>query len=254
MLQALKTYGMMVADNGSDWYVSGAPDPRWGDETLHSISQVKGSDFEVVDSRALLPGAFFVSLPSTATVREGGTWTQQGSFFDGTGSAWTASVDYGAGGAPAPLALATDKTFSLSHTWSDEGHYAVRMAVVNNLGKATAATIHVTVTNVAPRVRAGGDAGVVAGTRFTRRCSYSDPGRGHWTGWVSYGDGTARAALRLRADKSFTLSHVFPRRPGAVFTVTVRVRDDDDGRGTARFKVTVRRPALLRTGLGRCRG
>src|SRR5450756_3136959 len=57
----LKKYGMMVADNGADWYVGGAPDPRWDDEALHSLDQVKGSDFEVVDSRALLPGAFSVS-------------------------------------------------------------------------------------------------------------------------------------------------------------------------------------------------
>jgi hypothetical protein len=37
-----------VADNGSNWYVSGAPDPRWSDDNLHTLSRVKGSDFEVV--------------------------------------------------------------------------------------------------------------------------------------------------------------------------------------------------------------
>jgi hypothetical protein len=48
ILQALKTYGMFVADNGSDWYLSGAPDPRWDDSELATISGIKGSDFEVV--------------------------------------------------------------------------------------------------------------------------------------------------------------------------------------------------------------
>lgn len=48
ILKALKKYGMFVADNGSNWYVSGAPDPRWSDDNLHSLSRVKGSDFEVV--------------------------------------------------------------------------------------------------------------------------------------------------------------------------------------------------------------
>ena len=48
ILTALKKYGMFVADNGSNWYVSGAPDPRWSDDDLHTLSQVKGSDFEVV--------------------------------------------------------------------------------------------------------------------------------------------------------------------------------------------------------------
>src|SRR5450756_2602896 len=66
ILRGLKKYGMMLTDNGADWYVGGAPDPRWDDDALHSLDQVKGSDFEVVDSRALLPGAFSVSLPATA--------------------------------------------------------------------------------------------------------------------------------------------------------------------------------------------
>lgn len=48
ILQALKTYGMFLADNGSDWYLSGAPDPRWSDDELATISGIKGSDFEVV--------------------------------------------------------------------------------------------------------------------------------------------------------------------------------------------------------------
>jgi hypothetical protein len=48
ILQALKTYGMILADNGSPWYISGASDPHWDDDGLHHLNQVKGSDFEVV--------------------------------------------------------------------------------------------------------------------------------------------------------------------------------------------------------------
>jgi hypothetical protein len=48
ILKALKKYGMIVADNGSNWYISGAPDPRWDDEEMHQLGQVRGSDFEVV--------------------------------------------------------------------------------------------------------------------------------------------------------------------------------------------------------------
>ena len=48
ILRALKKYGMILADNGSDWYISGAPDPRWNDSDLNTLKQVKGSDFEVV--------------------------------------------------------------------------------------------------------------------------------------------------------------------------------------------------------------
>jgi hypothetical protein len=50
VLEALKRYGMIVADNGSDWYISGAPNRGWSNDDLHSLSRVKGSDFEVVDT------------------------------------------------------------------------------------------------------------------------------------------------------------------------------------------------------------
>jgi hypothetical protein len=55
--QALKTYGLILADNGSPWYISGAPDPRWNDSALHELDHLTGSDFQVVDTSSLLhPG------------------------------------------------------------------------------------------------------------------------------------------------------------------------------------------------------
>jgi hypothetical protein len=51
VLEALKRYGMLVADNGSDWYVTGAPDPRWSNEQLHTLHRVPGSAFAVVQTR-----------------------------------------------------------------------------------------------------------------------------------------------------------------------------------------------------------
>ena len=53
VLTALKRYGMIVADNGSDWYVSGAPARGWNNDDLHSLGGVKGSAFEVVDTSSL---------------------------------------------------------------------------------------------------------------------------------------------------------------------------------------------------------
>lgn len=49
ILRALKTYGMLVADNGSGFFLSGAPDPRWDDSELHDLQRVMGADFEVVE-------------------------------------------------------------------------------------------------------------------------------------------------------------------------------------------------------------
>ena len=53
VLQALKTYGMILADNGSNWYISGAPNPHWSNDDLHSLGRITGSDFEVVDTSSL---------------------------------------------------------------------------------------------------------------------------------------------------------------------------------------------------------
>jgi hypothetical protein len=48
ILKALKTYGMFVADNGGNWFLSGAPDPRWNDDEIQTLRRVHGRDFEVV--------------------------------------------------------------------------------------------------------------------------------------------------------------------------------------------------------------
>jgi hypothetical protein len=48
MLRAMQRYGMLLADNGSGWYVSGAPDPRWSDDRLATLSRVRSTDFQVV--------------------------------------------------------------------------------------------------------------------------------------------------------------------------------------------------------------
>jgi hypothetical protein len=48
ILKALKQYGMFLADNGSAWFISGAPDARWSDENLSTMRRVQSSEFEVV--------------------------------------------------------------------------------------------------------------------------------------------------------------------------------------------------------------
>jgi len=48
ILRAMKKYGMFVADNGGNWFVSGAPDTRWDDSHMNLLKQLHGSDFEVV--------------------------------------------------------------------------------------------------------------------------------------------------------------------------------------------------------------
>lgn len=54
ILQGFKDYGIILADNGSDWFLSGAPDPRWNDDVLRQLRRVRGADFEVVDVAGLM--------------------------------------------------------------------------------------------------------------------------------------------------------------------------------------------------------
>jgi hypothetical protein len=53
ILQAMKTYGIVLADNGSSWFISGAPDDRWNNDVLHELGRVPGSAFEAVDVSGL---------------------------------------------------------------------------------------------------------------------------------------------------------------------------------------------------------
>jgi len=55
ILRAMKKYGMLLADNGSNWYISGAPSPGWSNDQLHTLGRVTGSDFQVVDASSLRP-------------------------------------------------------------------------------------------------------------------------------------------------------------------------------------------------------
>jgi hypothetical protein len=74
VLRALQTYGMMLADNGSPWYLTGVPDPRWDDDTLVTeLRRVKGSDFEAVDASSLMiaPNSGRADVPPPD---DGGPW------------------------------------------------------------------------------------------------------------------------------------------------------------------------------------
>jgi hypothetical protein len=53
VLNALKRYGMIVADNGSDWFISGAPSKGWDNDELNALKMVEGSNFEVIDTSKL---------------------------------------------------------------------------------------------------------------------------------------------------------------------------------------------------------
>jgi hypothetical protein len=57
IIRALKKYGMILADNGSNWYISGTPDERWNNDVLHELDVIRGSDYEAVETSTLIVNA-----------------------------------------------------------------------------------------------------------------------------------------------------------------------------------------------------
>lgn len=83
ILRALKKYGMILADNGSAWFISGAPDDRWNNDNLAAMRNIPGSAYEAVDESSLMidpdsaqarqSGVSVTVSPASAVVRTGAT-------------------------------------------------------------------------------------------------------------------------------------------------------------------------------------
>lgn len=76
ILRALQRHGAIVADNGSSWFISGAPDDRWNNDDLHGLQGLHGSDFEFVDALSLITdpdSGRVVTAPMRSDVRGGVT-------------------------------------------------------------------------------------------------------------------------------------------------------------------------------------
>ena len=174
-----------------------------------------------------------VNVGNDTTLEEGDTFLRAGSFTDPGTDIWTATVDYGDGSGIQPLPL-TDKTFQLSHTYTDDDAYTVTVEVCDE-EECSSDTLTVTVDNVPPVVSAGSDEAINTGDTFSRSGSFTDPGADSWTATVDYDDGLGPLPLPL-AGKTFELSHTYPDQ--GTFTVTVVVCDDEEcGSDTLRVKV-----------------
>ena len=178
-----------------------------------------------------------VSVGDSAVLDEGQTFARAGSFSDAATTTWTATVDYGDGGGSQTLTLNTDKTFSLSHLYANDGEYTVTVTVTAADARTATSTLDVQVGNVTPAVDVGADTTIEPGTTFTRSGSFVDPGTGSWTATVNYGEGAGPQTLSLNADKSFALSHAYST--SGTYTVTVAVTDDASTTGTDTLTVTV---------------
>lgn len=105
ILRALKKYGMILADNGTQWFISGSPDPRWDMDTLvPEMRGVHGSDFEAVDSSSLM-----VNSDSGATKSAADNLVNAASFLPGPVSPGEIATIFGTAlGPPAAVTAAPD--------------------------------------------------------------------------------------------------------------------------------------------------
>ncbi len=139
ILNTLKIYGMVLVDNGSNFFLSGVPDPRWDNEDLHRLqTEVSGSDFEIVDTTGLAP-------PQPVTVGAGSDSIQLSvseSAYQGNAQ-FTVSVDGSqVGGVQTVQALnslSEVQTFTFLGDWSSATQHKVTISFVNPYSDANGA-------------------------------------------------------------------------------------------------------------------
>jgi hypothetical protein len=133
----------------------------------------------------------------------------------------------------------TGSGVSVTHTFTQDGAFTVRLTVTDNDGLTDVATFAVTVNNVAPVVDAIPNGTLNVGATYSVTGAFVDPGADSWTATVNWGDGSAPEAVSL-SSRSFSLTHVYTA--GGTYTVALAIADDDTSTPTS-HTVAVTQPA-----------
>lgn len=195
-----------------------------------------GSQLYVRDMRT--NEAPVVTLGPDEDLSEGVDLSRVASFTDEDAStSWSATVNYGDGGATSPLTL-VDKTFTLEHRYAP-GTYVVSVVVTDDAGASGSGSFRVTVVNVAPTVQLPGSVELTFDPTLRLGGTFADPGPdGTFHATVDYGDGSGGRALVLTG-RSFTLDHVY--NTAGTYSAVVTVTDGYGASGSATLTVNVRR-------------
>jgi hypothetical protein len=165
-----------------------------------------------------------------SSFNEGSSLIRNGSFTDPDTDPWTATVDYGDGSGVQALTL-VGKTYQLNHQYDDDGTYVVTVTISDGTVEVSdQATM--TVNNVAPSITAINlpDAPIQVGGNVSVSWTFDDPNSDTWECQISWDQPVLFGAIFASSGKTCTASTT--TLPAGVYTVTVYVKDDDDGEDT----------------------
>jgi len=190
-----------------------------------------------------------ITVIAPASVNEGDLFSTSGSFTDFDSVAWTATVDYGDGSGQQPLALNADKTFSLGHTYDDNGSYTVAIRIGDGTNVGTAQVV-AQVANVAPTASLQNNGPVNVGSwivvSFTNPAdpSTADTAAGfHWSGGFAeqgLAASYATAPGEFGPNGAIGIFH----SPAGTYTWYCRIFDKDGGYNTYSTTFTVVSPLI----------
>jgi hypothetical protein len=194
-----------------------------------------------------LPQPPVVLAGDDVTLVEGQTFNQSG-IFEAGGGAWTVAVDYGDGTGEQPLMFNSDKSFSLNHTYTDDGSYTVTVEVTDDKGAVGSDMLTVTVTDALPHI--GGAAIAPSAERQNATLEVTiDPTNPHdeLTLTIDWGDGTSPQMFACPSDPSvLRFSHRYAH--DGLFTVKLRLADDDGSVDTSSLQANVQNVDIIVVG------
>lgn len=242
ILRAMKKYGVILADNGSAWYISGTPDSRWNDDNLSRLSGVKGSNFEAIDESGLMidpnSGAAKQSTttvvsvavsPTTAALKTGQTQAFSASVSGSSNTAVTWSVNGIAGGNASVGTVSSTGLYTAPATVPSPNTVTVRAtSAASGSASASAAVTISQVVVAAPTIVSVNPASVQTGA-FTLTIT----GTGFVNGSVVTFDGAALPTTVVSATSVKASGNAATAK-----TVAVTVRNPD-GSSSNSVSVTV---------------
>ncbi|MDE2588179.1 MAG: YncE family protein, partial [Patescibacteria group bacterium] len=164
---------------------------------------------------------------SNAILSEGSSYLVAGSFTDSDSTSWTGTVDYGDGSGSQPLVLNADKSFTLSHAYTNEGTYTVTVSVTDNQGATGTGTATITVTDIPASISTPTvPSNPTVGSSVSTTATFTDPDSSDThAATITWGDGSSSAGTVTEPSGStpgsVSGSHTYATAGSYIITISV---------------------------------